>query len=179
MRTVPLAALAALLASPAAAQTPSVELPSRRAGQWEIKTLMEGREGGPETVAQTCTDAATERQMMQLGMGMAGQVCQRYDIRRVGQEYHIETDCQMGPMRAVSRSVMSGDFQSGYSVRIEGTMTMPGQSQPQATSMVQTARWVGAACTGGLVPGDIQTMGQKINIRNMPGAGGAAPPRRP
>jgi len=76
--------------------------------------------------------------------------------------------------------VMSGDFQSSYSVRIEGTMTTPGQSQPQATSMVQNARWVGAACTGGLVPGDIQTMGHKVNIRNMPGfGGGAAQPRRP
>ncbi|MBL8567494.1 MAG: DUF3617 family protein [Phreatobacter sp.] len=180
MHAAPLAVLAALIATPAFAQTPSVELPSRRAGQWEIKTLMEGREGGPEMVAQTCTDAATERQMMQLGMGMAGQVCQRYDIRRVGQEYHIETDCQMGPMRSVSRSVMSGDFQSSYSVRIEGAMTMPGQSQPQATNMVQNARWVGAACTGGLVPGDIQTMGQKVNIRNMPGfGGGTSQPRRP
>jgi hypothetical protein len=180
MRAAFLSAVLVLVASPALAQSPAVELPSRRAGQWEIKMLMEGREGGPEMTVQACTDPAIERQMMQFGTGMAGQSCQRYDIRRVGQEVHIDADCQMGPMRSVSRTVMSGDFQSAYSVRIEGTATMPGQAQPQATLMVQNARWVGAACTGGLVPGDIQMMGQKINVRNLPGAaGGGGQPRRP
>ncbi len=181
MRAVCLSALTVLLAAPALAQSPSVELPSRRPGHWEIKMLMEGREGGPEMVIQACTDAATERQMMQFGTGMAGQSCQRYEIRRVGQEFHIDADCQMGPMRSTSRTVMSGDFQSAYSVRIEGSATMPGQPQPQATLMVQNARWVGATCTGGLVPGDIQMpTGQKVNVRNLPGAGGSgAQPRRP
>jgi hypothetical protein len=181
MRAAFLSAVLALIVSPALAQSPSVELPSRRAGHWEIKMLMEGREGGPEMVVQACTDAATERQMMQFGAGQMGQTCQRYDIRRVGQEFHIDADCQMGPMRSISRTVMSGDFQSGYTVRVEGTATMGGQAQPQQTLMVQTARWVGATCTGGLVPGDIQMpTGQKVNIRNMPGAaGGGVQPRRP
>jgi len=161
---------------PAMAQPTGDSLPNRRPGHWEITMLLEGREGGPEVKAETCTDAETERQMMQFALGAAGGTCQRYEVRRVGQEYHIDVDCQMGPMRTVSRSVMSGDFQTAYSIRIEGSVTMPGGGNQQ-TRMVQNARWRGETCSGGLVPGDIQTSGNKINIRDL-GAAVRGAPRR-
>ena len=181
MRIATLCLLTLASAAPALAQTtPQMDLPSRRPGHWQIKMLMEGRADGPEMMIQACTDAATERQMMQFGAGQFGQTCQRYEIKRQGADYLIEADCQMGQMRSTSRTVMSGDFQSGYTVRIDGTVTIPGQAQPQRTLMTQEARWLSATCTGGLVPGDIQMpTGQKINIRDMPGAAGAAQPRRP
>ena len=168
--------LCLLAATPALAQPTGDSLPDRRPGHWEMTMLLEGREGGPEIKAEACTDAATERQMMQFALGVAGGTCQRYEVRRAGQEYHVDVDCQMGPMRTVSRSVMSGDFQNAYSIRIDGSVTMPGQPQQQ-TMMVQNARWRGATCSGGLVPGDIQTGGQKVNILSL-GAAASPPPRR-
>jgi hypothetical protein len=181
MRIATLCILLIATAAPAFAQTPpQIELPNRRPGHWQIKMMMEGRPDGPEMMIQACTDAATERQMMQYGMGQMGQACSRYEIRRQGADYLIETDCQMGPMRTTSRTVMSGDFQSRYTVRIEGTVASQGQAQPQATLMVQEARWMSATCTGGLVPGDIQLpTGQKVNIRDIGGAATGRQPRRP
>ncbi len=166
-----------VLPSAALAQPTGDSLPDRRPGHWELTMLLEGRAGGPELKADSCTDAATERQMMQFALGVAGGTCQRYQVRRVGQEYHVDVDCQMGPMRTVARSVMSGDFQTAYSIRIEGTVTMPGQPQQQ-TMLVQNARWRGATCSGGLVPGDIQTGGQKVNVLSLGAAASPPPPRR-
>lgn len=181
MRFAILPSVAALTALPALAQTIPPDMPMRRVGHWEIRMLMEGREDGPNMVVQACTDADTERQLMQFGLGMRGNACERYDIRRVGQEVHIDADCQFGPMRSVTKAVMSGDFQTSYTVRIEGTTTAPGQPQPQRTLILQQARHVSQTCTGGLVPGDMVVMGQKINVRSMGGAAGSprAQPQRP
>jgi hypothetical protein len=170
-----LALAATLLATtPAFAQ---VELPQRRAGQWEITmSTGEGASAG-QVQMQACTDAASERAMMALGAGQMGQMCQRNVIRREGQDYVMESDCQMGPMRVISNSRITGDFQSAYQMRIEGQVTgMPGAAQ-QKTITTQSARFVSATCTGGLVPGDIvMPGGQKVNVLNMPGLGGAGAP---
>ncbi|QCK87959.1 hypothetical protein E8L99_20475 [Phreatobacter aquaticus] len=167
-------AVAVLGATPAFAQ---VELPQRRAGQWEI-TMTTG-EGSAATEFKTtaCTDAGAERAMMAMGTGMMGQMCQRNDIRRDGQGYLMESDCQMGPMRVVSTTRITGDFQSAYQMRIEGQVTgTPGAAQ-QKTVTIQSARFVSATCTGGLVPGDMLLPGgQKMNVLNMPGLGGAGAP---
>lgn len=152
---------------PAAAQ---MELPSRKPGHWEIRMTSEGQTGMPDMVVQTCTDAATEQRMMRMGFSSMGQMCSRHDISREGANYVVDAECQMSNMRMTSRSVFSGDFQSGYRVRVESRMTMPGQSQPQTMVMTQQARWVAAACQNGLTPGDVQLpTGQRINVRNIPG----------
>ncbi len=151
----------------ALAQATGDTLPPRRPGQWEIRMQLEGRDGGPEVVARICTDADTEKLLMAHAMGGMGAACRRNDIRRTGDTYRIETDCTMGGMRTQSVAVASGDFQSGYTMRIEGAVTMAG-GPPQKTLMVQQARWIAAACTGGMVPGDMETSGQRFNVRNLP-----------
>jgi len=160
--------LLALSPTPEAfAQTTGDTLPARRAGQWDIRMQMEGRDGGPEIVARVCTDAETERLLMAHAMGGMGLSCRRNEVRRVGADYRIETDCDLGGMRSQSTAVASGDFQTAYTMRIEGSVAMPGRPV-QKTLMVQQARWVGAACTGGMVPGDMETAGQRFNVRNLP-----------
>ena len=169
------------LAVPLLAATPvfaQVELPQRRAGQWEV-TISTGEGAAASQVQmQACTDAASERAMMAMGAGQMGQMCQRNEIRRDGQDYVMESDCQMGPMRVISNSRITGDFQSAYQMRIEGQVTgMPGAAQ-QKTLTTQSARFVSPTCTGGLVPGDMLLPGgQKVNVLNMPGMrpGGATP----
>jgi hypothetical protein len=169
MRIAVLPLLALSLASPVAAQV-QAELPSRRPGYWEIRVMTGGGPGGQEMTIQTCTDAATERQMVQFGFGQMGQTCQRYDIRREGGDIVVDTDCATGPVRTTARSVISGNLQSTYSMRIEGTIQTHGDPDLQRTLIVQEGRWVSARCGGGLVPGDILLPGgRRLNIRNMPG----------
>lgn len=148
----------------------TIELPPRRAGQWEIR--MQGAPqapGAPDMVIKTCIDQATDRRMMQSGMSMLQQNCEKREMRRDGGNFVIDAVCQMGPMRMTSNTTISGDFQANYTVRSSATVQMPNQPNPQTTNMVQEARWVAAACTDGMVPGDILLpTGQKMNINSMP-----------
>jgi hypothetical protein len=168
-------------AIPALAQPQAVELPMRRPGYWEIRMMTGGGPGGQEFTVQTCTDAATERQMVQYGFGQLGQTCQRYDIRRDGEDYVIETDCLAGQTRTTARSIISGDLRATYSLRVEGTVQTIGQSEFQQTLTTHEGRFVSARCGGGLRPGDILLPGgQRLNIRDLAGTGDQAqtPPRR-
>jgi hypothetical protein len=167
MRRLFVCLLALSPASQAIAQTTGDTLPPRRPGQWEIRMQLEGRDGGPEMLARVCTDVETEKLLMAHAMGGMGASCRRNDVRRAGDTYRIETDCDMGGMRTQSVAVASGDFQSGYTMRIEGSVTMAG-APPQKTLMVQQARWLGAACTAGMVPGDMEMSGQRFNVRSLP-----------
>jgi hypothetical protein len=157
-----IAALAIAAALPAAAQ--NVELPQRRAGQWEIRMNMPGR---GEVEVQHCTDEATDRDMMQAGLNMSRDMCSRFEMRREGAGYVMETVCQFGQMRSSSRAVFSGDFQSTYSMQLTGT-TEGGPQGRTDTNLTQTARWVSAECRGGLAPGDmLMPGGMRVNVREM------------
>lgn len=173
-----LLALSLILGSTGLASA-QVELPQRRPGHWEITMSTGTGAAASEVKLQACTDAASERAMMAMGAGMMGQSCQRNEVRRDGEGYVIDADCQMGPMRVVSLTRITGDFQSAYQTRTEGTVSgMPGAGN-QRTLTVQNARFVSTTCQGGLVPGDmLMPGGQKVNVLNMPGlgGGGATPP---
>lgn len=156
------AALALLAASPALAQT--VELPQRRPGLWEIRMNVSGR-GDMEV--QHCIDAATDREMMQAGLNANREMCSRFEMRREGAGYVMETTCQFGPMRSSSRAVFTGDFQTGYSMQMTGT-TEGGGAGRTDTNLTQTARWVSAECRNGLQPGDMLLPGgMRVNVREM------------
>jgi hypothetical protein len=77
---------------------------------------------------------------------------------------------QLGPVSSTTRTTMSGDFQSTYTIRIEGKtdgMPLPNVPKgPQDMLMVQTARWTGASCPEGMKPGDFTLPGgMRFNIK--------------
>jgi len=171
--TMPLArplalALTLAAATPAAAQA-VMEFPQRRTGHWEIRMTLQGPNPMPEQIVQTCIDGNTDRQMMQAGLAMSRDMCQRYDMRREGADFVIEAACQMGPMRTTSRTIISGDFNASYTVRTTGTVEgMPGVQGRQDTAMTHTARWVAAACPAGMSPGDmVMPGGMRMNVRDL------------
>jgi len=159
------------LSQPASGQSLQ-DLPPRKPGQWEIRMLTEKPGGVPEITSQVCIDASTDREIMEFGLRMSEKTCAKYAMKREGKGFVIDAECAFGPVKSVTRTTMTGDFQSSYTVRIEGTMeggfkgTNAGKG-PQPTRMVHTARWAGAACMG-MKPGDI-TMpgGVKFNIKQM------------
>ena len=94
-------------------------------------------------------------------------MCPDQQISRDGDAYVIDSTCQMGPMSSKSHVVISGDFQSSYTVDI--TMETTGGAGPMAgtNTMKQEASWAGADC-GDLTPGEIKMPGgMKMNVNDM------------
>jgi hypothetical protein len=161
-----IAALAAL-ALPAAAQ--EIDFPARKAGQWEIKMIPETPGAMPEQTIKACIDAASDKQMMAAGFSMSKSMCSRQEISRDGEDYVIDSTCQIGPMTSTSHIVVSGDFQSAYTVKMTSEMSGAAMAgMPGTNNMTQEARWISDACTDGMAPGDmLMPGGMKVNVNDM------------
>jgi hypothetical protein len=160
------AAVATLIVTPAAA----LDLPARKAGLWEIKTVMDGG-SQPAQVAQHCIDAETDKLMNSIGGEMRKEACSRQDVQKVGATYVIDSVCKFGPMTSTSRGVVTGDFNSAYTVKMtskrEGAPNIPGMPADGSSNMTIEAKWLGA-CAADQKPGDmIMSGGRKVNIHDM------------
>ena len=171
---LPLVALCLLAAAPAGA----LDLPARKVGLWELKMTFEGRNTPPQTM-QHCIDAATDKLMSSIGGGMRQDMCSKQDMRKTGGTITVDSVCQLGPMTITSQAVITGDFNSAYTVKVTSQRTggpsMPGMPGDGASNMTIEAKWQGA-CQAGQQPGDIiMADGRKVNVRdfqNVPGIGG-------
>ncbi|BAT60174.1 hypothetical protein GJW-30_1_02710 [Variibacter gotjawalensis] len=153
------------------ASAQALDLPPRKPGQWEVKIESQKPAGAPAMAMQACIDAATDKELMEFGLRMGKDKCQRFEMKREAGNIVIDATCKVGPVASTTRTIISGDFQSAYNVKIDGTTTMsaPGMpSGPQPMQMTQAGRWVAATCGGGMVPGDIQMQGlPKMNIKQL------------
>ena len=157
---------AGVLAIPGGLGAQTLDLPPRKAGLWEIATTVEKPRAAPSITAEMCLDAATDREMMEEALKLSG-TCKRLTTRREGKTLVIDADCTLSGKATQSRTVITGDFQSAYTVRSEGTMEGGKDKGPQAMLMTQTATWKSAACPG-MKPGDISMFGGiKVNIRQL------------
>jgi hypothetical protein len=141
----------------------AAELPSRKAGLWEVKMSFENR-NAPAQVIQQCIDAATD-QMMQSSVGSNAQAaCPKRDVQRSGSTITIDSTCTIGGKTANSHTVINGSFDSAYTMTVTSdSETIPGGKM----SMTLAAKWLGP-CTGDQKPGDmIMGNGVKINILDM------------
>jgi Protein of unknown function (DUF3617) len=160
----------ALLLGSLAVAAQTLDLPTRKPGLWETRMVTEKPEGGPAITSRMCIDAATDREMMEFGLKMSRGNCKRFDMRRAGATWVIDAECAFGPLKSVTKTTISGDFQSAVNVRIEGTSEgMPGMGGgPQPTLMTQTATWKAASCGDGMQPGDVSLgNGMKMNVRQL------------
>src|SRR5262245_13031933 len=127
------AALPLLLsAAPAAA----LDLPPRKAGLWEMKMSMEGG-AMPASVMQHCVDAATDKQMQQMGANRPAENSPKQDVRRTGSTITFDSVGRMGDMTTASQGTVTGSFESGYTMKVtsrrEGGPAVPGM--PAETKM--------------------------------------------
>jgi hypothetical protein len=170
LRSLPIALIAVVCAAPAMA----LDLPSRKPGLWEIAMTMEGR-NIPMPTAQHCIDAETDKLMSSIGGDMKKDMCSKQDVQKVGNTYVVDSVCKIGQSTTTSHAVVSGDFNSAYTVKVtskrEGGPAMPGMPADGSSSMSIDAKWLGA-CAADQKPGDMIISGRKINVRdlqNMPG----------
>jgi hypothetical protein len=169
--------LALITVGPAAA----LDLPARKPGLWEIKMTVEGR-SLPTPTSQHCIDAETDKLMQSIGGSVREDMCPKRDVQKVGATIVVDSVCKIGDATTTSHAVVSGDFNSAYTVKVsskrEGGRPIPGMVDGTSTITIE-AKWTGAC--GDLKPGDMVTAGRKINIRDlqkMGMPGGAAAPKK-
>lgn len=142
-----------------------VELPSRKPGLWEIHMVRD--EGKKDTTMRACIDAATDKAMLEGATSVMQSLCKRRDIKRDGDTYTWDSTCSIGPIESSTHTVVSGDFQSSYTMKTTGDISgMPGLGNGKS-EMSQTAKWVSEDCPEGFSPGDMEMPGgMKINVND-------------
>src|SRR5258707_6062132 len=140
-RRLSLIALALACATPAAA----LDLPARKPGLWEIKMAMEGRNIQMPS-SQHCIDAETDKLMNAIGNARQ-EMCSKRDVQKVGSTIVVDSVCKIGEATSTSHAVVSGDFNSAYTVKItskrEGGPAVPGLPADGTTTMSIDAKLLG------------------------------------
>jgi hypothetical protein len=164
LRQTMLAALALGCAVPAEA----AELPTRKAGLWELKMASDNRNMPAQTM-QHCTDASTDKLMTTNFGGAAKDACSKQDIQNSGGTITVDSVCKFGPLSTASHAVITGNFDQAYKVNVttkrEGLPTQAAGATE--THMTIDAKWLGP-CKPDQKAGDvIMSNGMKMNIRDM------------
>jgi hypothetical protein len=157
-------ALGLLVLLPAAGSE-AVELPTRKAGLWEMKMV---RTGGsvPDMTMQHCTDATTDKQMS-TSFSPGKETCAKQDIQKTATGYVSDSVCSVAGMTVTSHAEITGDFNSAYTVKATSrTEGGPANLNREATTTIE-AKWLGA-CKADQKPGDIVMPGGiKMNIGDL------------
>jgi hypothetical protein len=153
--------LAALLPATDAA---TVELPVRKAGLWEMKTVRTGS-SVPDMTMQHCTDASTDKQMSTT-FSPGKETCAKQDIQKTATGYVSDSVCTVAGMTVTSHAEITGDFNSAYTVKSTAHTERAGAAARDSTTTIE-AKWLGA-CKADQKPGDIvMPGGMKMNILEL------------
>lgn len=130
-------------------------LPERKAGLWELATTMDEGLGPRDQTLTLCVDADMEHNTVQASAVEHAQQCSKYEVTREGDKTIVDMSCQYASRHVVSRTEMSGDFQSAMSVKIESTTSgeQSGQTVVVKRTITQTGKYLGASC-GDLIGGE-------------------------
>jgi hypothetical protein len=162
-RALWLGLLPLLLASGAQA----VDLPTRKAGLWELKMMRPGSAALSDMTMQHCTDEATDKKMTSSIQPMAQQTCTKQETQKTATGYVTDSVCNFGGMTTRAHSEVTGDFNSAYAVHVTSHNDNPMAGLPKDSTMTLEAKWLGA-CKPGQRPGDIVMPGGiKMNIADM------------
>jgi hypothetical protein len=141
------------------------ELPTRKAGLWEV-TMHMSSGNTPMQTMKFCTDAATDAELYKFGMNAAQGMCSRYDLHRNGNTATIDTECKMGEMKMTSHAVMNFTGDTAYKTDIQSHFNPPMMGRSEST-MTQEAKWTGL-CPADMKPGDmVMPNGMKMNMKSM------------
>jgi Protein of unknown function (DUF3617) len=158
----------------------ALDMPTRKAGLWEVKMIFEGR-NLPATTMRQCVDAASDKKMNANFGGSAQEACSKQDMKNSGGVITVDSVCTFGPTTTTSHAVVTGSFDSAYTMKVASTRAggppLPGTTPGAETHMTIEAKWLGA-CEAGQRPGDVMmSNGMKMNVLDLPKVGGAPPKR--
>ncbi len=112
------------------------ELPTFRRGLWEFNRTIEGASAKTQTMAtKKCTNPTDDMRKQNDTLTKAG--CKFSPTARSGSAYSFSSQCNIQGISAHSKSVISPDGDSAY------TVTIDSQQDGQATKEVLVARRIG------------------------------------
>jgi len=146
----------------------AVELPTRKAGLWEMKVLRAAGASGPEMTMQHCTDAATDKKMSTSFSPSGNDTCTKQEIQKTATGYASDSICAVGGVTITSHAEITGDFNSAYTVKSTSQNDRGGPSSlPRDSATTVEAKWLGP-CKADQKPGDIMMPGgMKMNILDL------------
>lgn len=144
----------------------AIEMPTRKAGLWEMKMVRTGSPV-PDMTMQHCTDETTDKAMSSSFSPMSKEMCSRNDIRKTATGYITDSVCSVGGISVTSHSETTGDFNSAYTVKVTSHSEGSPSGSPRDTTMTLEAKWLGA-CKADQKPGDIvMPGGRRMNVKDM------------
>jgi hypothetical protein len=116
---------------------------------------------------QYCIDATADKVMILIAGPLDPDECQKIDMQRFGDAVTIDFACTMNGKPATAHTVVSGSFDSAYTM----TLTVQAEDVPvSARTQTITGTWLGP-CAAEQRPGDIISPalpnGARLNILNM------------
>jgi hypothetical protein len=156
-----------LVAAPGLSAQDAGELPLRKAGRWEMKTVMDEGFGPREQVITMCIDTEMERTTATASKADHAEKCSKYEVKRAGDTTTVDAHCVFDGRTVESVTRMSGDFQSAFNVTIDSTTsgTERGQSISVKRSITQAGKYLGESC-GDLEAGEAMgSDGHKILVQ--------------
>lgn len=165
----------ALVATPVVAAD-GFDLPPRAPGAWEMKIQVDTAAMPPQII-KMCLDAETDKLLNKRFGGMASEMCSRQEQKKDGDTIILESDCRVGDMTTSSRTLVTGDFNSAYTMKTDVKMggsnapagiknTTPAGPTSQSTTISATRT---GDCAADQKPGDIDLgAGRTMNVRDMP-----------
>ena len=161
------AALLAALSTAVLAEG-AVELPQRKAGLWELKTVMDEGDKGPRNESLTmCVEAEMERNTVRASIEEHKSNCTKYSVTREGGMTKVDAACDYNGRHVDSVTEMSGDFQTAMLVKIESTTSGMEKSQSITVkrTITQNGKYLGESC-GDLEPGEAKSPdGTKVMVQ--------------
>ena len=124
------------------------DLPLRKAGRWELKTVMDEGMGPREQTLTMCVDAEMERNTAAASAAEHKQSCTKYQVSKADGATIVDATCNMNGRDVESRTEMKGDFQSSFAIKIDSTTSgiEGAQSVSVKRTITQDGKFLGDSC---------------------------------
>lgn len=151
-------ALLAFSVSSASSDDAQATLPERKAGLWELKTVMDEGNGPHDQTMKLCIDGQMEKNTVSASVLEHKANCTSYDVKSAGGSTEVNADCLYNGRKVMSTTTMSGDFKSAFEIKIQSTTTEPEKKEQSVVvkrTITQTGKYAGESC-GDLKAGEAE-----------------------
>ncbi|MFA5950903.1 MAG: DUF3617 family protein [Hyphomicrobium sp.] len=142
-------------------------LPARRAGLWELKTVMDEGNGPREQALKICIDASMEANTLAASAADHKANCTKYEVKTTDGVTTADGECKYNGRDVISRTEMSGDFKQAFNIKISSTTSDATKQQSIVIkrTISQTGNYLSESC-GDLKAGEAMgTDGSKIAVQ--------------
>lgn len=160
------AALTAGAALPLHAED-AADLPLRKAGRWQLTTVMDEGFGPREQTLTMCIDANMERNTALASKVQHAKNCSLYEIKKDGDSVVVDAQCIFEGRKVESQTTMSGDFEHDFQIKISSTTSGAehGQSITVKRTITQNGHYLGEDCADLQAGEAVGTDGNKIMVQ--------------